>query len=106
MLFKLLGNGFEHVGIETGAHFSCVAQGAMLIVYADQQGAETCAADRWIGVAANHELQALEAFNLEPAATANRFVTGVGAFADQTFEAMQTGIGEDKRSIAGEMFTV
>ena len=80
---------------EAAADAAGVAQGALLVVDAEQEGAEPVARPRRLGEAADDELLAAAALGLQPRARAPTRVGTVGALRHQALEALEAGLLED-----------
>ena len=81
--------------VEAAADAAGVAQRALLVVDAEQEGAEAAARPGRLGEAADDELLPAAALGLEPGARAPAGVRAVGALGHQALEALQAGLLED-----------
>ncbi|MNS95994.1 hypothetical protein D3C72_1302750 [compost metagenome] len=91
---ELLAQRAEHRGVEAGADVAGVAQLALRVVHAQQQGAEPAAAALRVGKAADHELLPQRAFELDPRVGARADVGRVVALADHAFQLHAAGGSE------------
>jgi hypothetical protein len=77
----------QHLVVEAGAHLACVDEPTAGVVVAKQQGAEPDARALRVGEAADDELLARDAFELQPILGPPGAVRRVGPFGDETFPA-------------------
>ncbi len=90
---RLLHRG-ERLLVEAAADAAGEAQVPGLVVDAEQQRADAGARALRVGPAADHELLALRALELDPGRAAPRHVGRVGALADHPLEAHPAGVLE------------
>ncbi len=81
--------------VEAAADAAGVAQGALLVVDAEQEGAEAAARSRRVGEAADDELLAAAALGLLPGARAAAGVRAVDALGHQALQPLRAGLLED-----------
>src|SRR5262249_20047670 len=90
---------------ETRADFARIDQRAVL-VHADQQGADAGAAAGRIGEAADHESLLVDAFHLEPGATASRAVRRVATLRYDALQTEPARLPEELRTAAGHVVRI
>src|SRR6202012_4298330 len=78
--------------VEAGADLAGVAEQAVVVVVAEQQGAEPDAGALRVGVAADDELLAVQALELQPVAAAPGLVARVRALGQDPFPALLAGL--------------
>ena len=92
--------------VEAAADASGEAQGALLVVDAEEEGAEPAAGSAGIGEPADDELLPAGALDLEPGAGAPARVRAAGAFGHQALEPLQAGLLEDGGAAALDVVAV
>src|SRR5579875_455069 len=90
----------ERVAVEAGADLARVAQVAMTVVVAEEQRAELGPAAARGGDAADHELLAGLALELQPGAGAGRAIGAVRALGDDALPALGARVGEHRLALA------
>ena len=86
--------------VEAAADAPGVAQRAVLVVHADEEGAEAAARPGRLGEAADDELLPAAALGLEPRARAPAGVRAAGALGHDALELLQAGLLEDGAAAA------
>ena len=94
---ELFGEAGEIAGVEPGADFAGIDQ-LPVLERTEQQRGERLAPDLGAAVAADHELLALGAFDLEPVSAAARDVRPIGPFRHDAFEPCGAGLVEERLS--------
>ena len=85
----------ERFLVESSADAAGINQLLAAVVIAQQEGTKVGAAAGWLGEAADDELLALRALDLEPVEASARFISRTPAFADDPFKVQMAGLFDD-----------